>query len=358
MDDSVVYRKLVSQVADGFEEIEVVGVAPNGEIALHKIARFDVQLVLCDVHMPEKDGVQTLEEIQAGFPKVLVVMMSAISTRNADITVKALEKGAIDFIEKPETGSKEESIEKLQRDIASILRLVRVRVQTGKIRKSGEKKPGRKEEKTDAAPQPAQIITKKAPLPRTFSVLAVGVSTGGPEALKRFVPALPAILPVPVLLVQHMPPHFTRSLAESLDRISPLRVVEAEENMELTNATMYIAPGGRHMTVKKDGDGNPRIGINDSPPENSCRPSVDVLFRSIAATYGESGILSVVLTGMGNDGLSGVRTMKRKGCMCITQSADSCVVYGMPRAVDEEQLSDKSLPLEEIAPEICRRLGV
>jgi two-component system chemotaxis response regulator CheB len=190
-----------------------------------------------------------------------------------------------------------------------------------------------------------------ANLPRSFGVCAIGVSTGGPEALSRLIPAISDPLPVPILCVQHMPPMFTKSLAESLTRKSKISVVEASEGEVVTAGIMYIAPGGHHMVVRNK-DGKVVIGLNEEPPENSCRPSVDVLFRSVANTYGERGILGVVLTGMGNDGCSGMRVLKRKGCYCITQSEQTCVVYGMPRAVDEAGLSDKSIPLESIAGEI------
>jgi two-component system chemotaxis response regulator CheB len=356
VDDSEVYRKLVSTIAEGFDEIEVVGTAPNGKIGCEKIGRFDVDLVFLDVHMPEMNGVQTLETIREMYPHVLVVMMSSVSGRNAEVTVQALEKGAVDFIRKPDTGDKEENAHKLSQDIASILRLVRVRLQTTKVTR-GEVRREKKAPEGAEAPAPVTPV-QYAPVPKTVSVIGIGVSTGGPEALKRFIPLLPASLQVPVLLVQHMPPHFTTSLAESLDRISPCTVVEAAQDMPVESGHIYIAPGGRHMSVKKKEGDRIITHINDSPPVNSCRPSVDVLFRSMAAVYENQGMLAVILTGMGNDGMAGVRAMKRKGCICITQSADSCVVYGMPRAVDEEGLSDVSLPLDDIPQEICRRIGI
>jgi len=158
---------------------------------------------------------------------------------------------------------------------------------------------------------------------------------------------LPANFPVPVLIVQHMPAYFTKSLAESLNKKSALTVIEAPENAEIRSGTVYIAPGGKHMIVRNV-NGIRVIGYSDAPPENSCRPSADVLFRSVALHYGDTGVLSIILTGMGNDGCHGVRVLKKYKCYCITQSESSCVVYGMPRAVDEAGLSDQSLPLEQI----------
>jgi two-component system chemotaxis response regulator CheB len=169
------------------------------------------------------------------------------------------------------------------------------------------------------------------------------------------IPRLPADLPVPVLLVQHMPPLFTSSLAEQLNQRAALKVREARDGELILPGTVYIAPGGKHMVVRRrvDSEGHsvPIVGLNENPPENSCRPSVDVLFRSLAAQY-EGNMLAVIMTGMGSDGCEGVRVMKRRGCYCLTQSEASCVVYGMPLAVDEAGLSDERVPLAQLAHRI------
>lgn len=343
VDDTVTWRKLVSDAVGSFGDVELIGTAPHGELAIRRLRSSPVDLVFCDVHMPRLDGVETLRIIRREFPKTVVVMMSGISTRNAESTIKALQMGAAGFIRKPDGTSAEENRRRLAADVEKMLRVARVKVTMSVTMPAKGLRPA-----------PARTPESRLPPPpRHVAVAAVGVSTGGPEALSRLVPALPGSLSVPVVCVQHMPPEFTRSLAESLNRKSALRVVEAAEGDEVCRGTVYIAPGGRHMTVRLT-DGKRRIGINDGPPENSCKPSVDVLFRSVAHAYGDKGILAVVLTGMGGDGASGVRAMKRKGCFCITQSADSCVVYGMPRAVDEAGMSDISLPIEEIAPRIVR----
>ncbi|HLO65401.1 MAG TPA: CheB methylesterase domain-containing protein, partial [Holophaga sp.] len=190
--------------------------------------------------------------------------------------------------------------------------------------------------------------------PSRFDVVAIGVSTGGPNALAEVIPHLPADLGVPVLVVQHMPPFFTASLAEHLAKASRLAVSEAIEGEPVLPNHVYIAPGGKHMTVRRMGgaEGPAIVGLNENPPENSCRPSVDVLFRSVAAQY-EGNILGVVMTGMGSDGCEGVRAMKRRGCHVLTQSEDTCVVYGMPLAVDEAGLSDEQVPLPRLASRIA-----
>lgn len=354
VDDTVIYRKIASDVVDSFPEVKLVGTAPNGELALKKIAQNPVDLVLCDVHMPGMDGVETLIEIKKEFPKTFVVMMSGISSRSADITIKALEMGAIDFIQKPTGRTPEENFKQLKNDFKTVLRHVQIRINTSTV--LGKTLPQKPQRKTTAVTQTTQLpksFPKTSPL--TYGILAIGVSTGGPEALNRLIPSLPKNLPVPLVMVQHMPPKFTQSLADSLNRKSQVNVVEASEGETLYPGTVYIAPGGKHMTVREHDD-KIIVGINDGPPENSCKPAVDVLFRSVAATYGKKGILAIILTGMGSDGEKGIRTIKRKGSYCITQSEQSCVVYGMPRAVDLAGLSNISLPIDEIKNEICKKL--
>lgn len=348
IDDTVVYRRLMSDIINGSTDLELTATASSGRIALNKMKNSLPELVLCDIHMPEMDGVETVKKIKSEYPDIMVAVMSGISSRNADITVKALESGAIDFIKKPEGDSKDDNMELLKQDIRKVVRVVRVRRNTEGIR--------RKPDKKDESPIKEEDKAKKSSIPSKFAVVAVGVSTGGPDALNSFIPLLPKDFPVPVLLVQHMPENFTKSLAESLERKSSIRVVEASDNEKIEKGMVYLAPGGKHMTVKNDGFGDVLVSLNESPPVNSCRPSVDVLFRSVASVYGENGIISVILTGMGNDGKNGVSVIKRKGAYSITQSAETCVVYGMPRAVDEAGISDISLPLVEIAGEIVKKL--
>lgn len=345
VDDTVTYRKILSEILSEIPDLEMAGTAPSGSLALKKLAQEKIDFVLLDVHMPDMDGVETLKRIKKDFPSVSVVMVSGVTTRSADTTIEALQLGAVDFIRKPDGADASANLAQLKNDIVSVLRLVKLRQLTSPF--SGNK---------PAAAQSSPVVSVEKPvsaaiLPRYFGVCAIGVSTGGPEALSKLVPALVGPFSAPIVCVQHMPPMFTKSLAESLTKKSKILVVEATEAEELVPGKMYIAPGGHHLVVRQK-DGKAVAGINDGPPENSCRPSVDVLFRSVGAVYGDKGVLAVVLTGMGNDGCSGVRALKRRGCYCITQSEQTCVVYGMPRAVDEAGLSDKSLPLEAIAPEI------
>jgi two-component system, chemotaxis family, protein-glutamate methylesterase/glutaminase len=349
VDDTVTYRKILSEILSEIPDVEMAGTAPSGSLALKKLAQEKIDFVLLDVHMPDMDGVETLKRIKNDFPGVAVVMVSGVTTRSADTTIEALELGAVDFIRKPDSADAAANLVQLKNDIISVVRLVKLRQLTSSI--TGGKSIAKPEVKQPRMAIPLEKAVSAAPLPRYFGVCAIGVSTGGPEALSKLVPALIGPFSVPIVCVQHMPPMFTKSLAESLTKKSKIMVVEASEAEELLPGKMYIAPGGHHLVVRQK-DGKAVAGINDGPPENSCRPSVDVLFRSVGAVYGDKGVLAVVLTGMGNDGCSGVRALKRRGCYCITQSEQTCVVYGMPRAVDEAGLSDKSLPLEAIAPEI------
>jgi len=355
VDDTIAYRKIMTQVVKQFEEIELVDTAINGVDALRKLKDNNIQLVLLDVFMPEMDGVATLKEIRKNYPDILVIMISGQTTRNADITIKALELGAIDFILKPSGGNATLNMAELKIRIKNILQLVRIKLKLSSIKSTINKTASSSRIKSSSfinkssIVKPSQRVT--GALPKTFRLLAIGSSTGGPEALNKFIVNLPQDLPVPVVIVQHMPPVFTKFLAESLNKKSKLTVVEASEGMKLEARKVYLAPGGKHMIIRNIG-GEHIIGTNENPPENSCRPAVDVLFRSIANIYKDSGVLAVILTGMGHDGLKGIKALKRKRCLCITQKASSCVVYGMPKAVDDEQLSDKSIAIEQMASNV------
>ncbi len=345
VDDTVTYRKIASEIVSSLSETELVGTAPNGVIALKKLAQFKTDLVFLDVHMPEMNGVETLKRIRSEFPDVTVVMMSGISSRNTSDTIEALQSGAIDFIRKPDSNDFQANNLQLKNDILSVIKMMGLKKGSMHLRVP---RPSIINQPQTA---PATTVRKMSAFRNiSFEVCVIGVSTGGPEALNKLIPAIPADFPLPILIVQHMPPHFTRSLAESLNKKSKLHVIEAPENEIIKRGTVYIAPGGKHMIVRSNGNSFV-IGHSDSPPENSCKPSVDVLFRSVA-TYYTGGVLALVLTGMGNDGCSGVRMLKRQKCYCITQLESSCVVYGMPRAVDEAALSDQSLPIESIAQEM------
>ncbi|MFC1585864.1 chemotaxis-specific protein-glutamate methyltransferase CheB [Fibrobacterota bacterium] len=346
VDDTVTYRKILSNVIRDLPDVEAIGTAPNGSIALKKMEQNQVDLVLLDIVMPGMDGIETLKRMKDKFTCAEVVMVSGVSEKAAEITIQALKIGALEFVRKPEGGDVQANTRELRTILSPIIRMVLTRlIVRGVIKGTSTRPPETKK------PVAREAVPRPAPVPERFDVLAIGTSTGGPHALNEVIPKLPGDFPLPIVLVQHMPPKFTAALARDLNKRSELSVVEASEHLPVKAGTVIIARGGYHMVVAKTGNG-PVIRLNEGPPENSCRPSVDVLFRSVADVYGEQGVLSVIMTGMGNDGVSGIKTLKRKACYCITQNKQSCVVYGMPRLVDEAGLSDKSVDLENIAATI------
>ncbi|MFP4579982.1 MAG: chemotaxis-specific protein-glutamate methyltransferase CheB [Candidatus Sumerlaeia bacterium] len=346
VDDTITYRKILSEVAKQLSDVDEVVTAPSGSVALKKLDQNPFDLVLLDIQMPEMDGLETLEAIRKKHPMTDVVMVSGVTERGASITVKALNMGAVEFVRKPETSDAQASVRELHESLQPIIRLVNTR----RFRKNGSA-TGLETKKTTPQAAPAPARQHMAPTPKRFGVLAIGVSTGGPRALAELIPLLPPDFPLPIVVVQHMPPTFTNALAMDLNRKSALEVKEASEDDIVAKGRVLLAPGGRHMVVRQK-DQQIVVGINDGPPENSCRPAVDVLFRSVANCYGSKGILAAILTGMGNDGMRGVQILKRKGCYCLTQSEASCVVYGMPAAVDQAGLSDESPHIQDMAKRI------
>lgn len=355
VDDTIIYRKILKDVTESLGNAEIIASAPNGKLALKKIEIDQPDLVLLDVEMPEMDGLETLKAIKKQFPEIGVIMVSGVNERQAAITMEALQNGAIDFVPKPLGRNMQENIKSLSNSLKPIVNLFLTRKAvasaksrigyTPKILRKPLAKPIKKVESKPIKPSIAQ-------LPKKFDVLVVGVSTGGPNALAKFIPKLPANLGVPILLVQHMPAMFTKSLANHLNIKSKLEVLEAGNDQVIKNNKVYIAPGGSHMIIEND-RGNIVSKIIDTLPVNSCKPSVDVLFESISSIY-KSNVLSVIMTGMGADGMNGVKNLKQTGCYSITQSEASCVVYGMPRAVVEAGISDEIIDLDEMAERVTK----
>ena len=360
VDDTAVYRRILTEVVESFQQDYEVSACPSGRLALNRLDQSPADLVLLDVEMPEMSGLETLRVIRRKHPATSVIMISGTSSAAASYTLDALAQGALEFIRKPEGSDAEASRAELRDLLRPLMRHVQTRMNLRSAGGSGEAPVAAASPATAPAfPPPAAAPRpqpRQGPRPTRFDVLGLGVSTGGPNALGELIPALPANLGVPVLIVQHMPPMFTASLAEHLNRNSHLPVAEAVEGEQVLANRVYIAPGGKHMVIRSKGEGEPFIiGLNENPPENSCRPSVDVLFRSMAAHY-DGNILAVIMTGMGTDGCEGVRALKRKGCVCLTQSEETCVVYGMPLAVDEAGLSDERVALPHLASRIARML--
>ncbi len=337
VDDSVVFRRLVSEELAADPMIEVVGTAANGRIALQKLPQVTPDLVILDVEMPELDGLETLTELRKTYPRLPVIMFSSLTERGASETIEALSRGATDYFTKPANlGGLDASLQVIRDElIPEIKEICRLTV----------------------VPPPAAPLAppvRSAERTGRIDLLAIGTSTGGPNALSDVFSNLPADLGVPVVIVQHMPPMFTRLLAERLSTQGPIKVEEAHSGGVLRPGHGWIAPGDYHMILVRDGAAT-RVLVHQDPQENSCRPAVDVLFRSVAQTHGGS-TLAVILTGMGQDGLRGCEAIKAAGGEVFAQDEASSVVWGMPGYVVKAGLADRVLPLNQIAPEIVRRI--
>ena len=351
VDDSVVVRRLVTRVLEGDPDIEVVGAAANGRIALAKIAQLEPDVVTLDIEMPELDGLATLAELRPRWPRLPVIMFSTLTERGAEATLEALSLGASDYVTKP-TGlhNPAEAMAAVQAELVPRIKALHGRRLLSRMPRSPAP--------TAEAPSPPAPAVKAPvrPVDARIDVVAIGVSTGGPNALAELLPALPGTLPVPIVIVQHMPPVFTRMLANRLNGRCDLKVIEAEGGELLIPGRVHIAAGGQHLALVRQGTSVVTVATDD-PPENSCRPAVDVLFRSVAALYGPS-VLSVVLTGMGQDGLRGAEAIRVAGGQVLAQDEASSVVWGMPGFVARAGLADAVLPLDAIAAEISRRVAV
>jgi two-component system chemotaxis response regulator CheB len=349
VDDSVVVRKIVTDVLSADPDIEVVGTAVNGKIAVGKLEQLKPDLVTMDIEMPEMNGIEAVRAIRATRNRVPIVMFSTLTERGASATLDALSAGANEYVTKPaNVGSVGQSMESVREQLIPKIKALTGRpVSMGPARVAAPVPP----------PPPAAPRTGPGKKP---AVLVIGSSTGGPEALARVLPQLPASLPVPVLLVQHMPPVFTRQFAQRLDRLCPLRVVEASDGTPLAPGTVHLAPGDHHLVVRSTGARGTRqalyTGLTQGPPENFCRPAVDPLFRSAVAAF-DGAVLAVVLTGMGSDGRNGAGEIRAAGGTVLVQDQSTSVVWGMPGAISQAGYADEVLPLERIPEAINRHLA-
>ena len=345
VDDAVVVRKLITATLERDPELEVVGVAAHGRIALQKIPQVNPDLLTLDVEMPELDGLATLREVRKLYPKLAVIMFSTLTEKGAAATLDALALGANDYVAKPANiGSVTEAIERLELEL-----IPKIKAHCRHLRVP---RTGPESAKTPCLGIPS--IPPPPPRSGPIEIVCLGTSTGGPNALAAVFAQLPADFPVPIVLVQHMPPLFTAMLAERLTAHSPVPGREGVEGQLIERGHAYIAPGGRHMEVQRPGI-RAVLHLQDGPPENSCRPAVDVLFRSVVAAFGGS-VLGVVLTGMGQDGLRGCEIIREKRGHVVVQDEASSVVWGMPGYVAKAGYADRILPLNHIAGEIARRV--
>lgn len=341
VDDSAFMRKALTSMLQEDPEIKVIGTARDGVEAIQMIQDLKPDIVTMDVEMPRMDGITALREIMQKCP-VPVIMVSSLTTEGAKVTLEALELGAVDFIPK--------NLAELSVNIVKIKGMLIEKIKTigkrGIIKRKPIAKPGETKIETPKVEIPKVRVTTE----RKVGIVSIGTSTGGPKALQEIIPKLPKDFPVPIVIAQHMPPNFTKPFAERLDQLSQISVKEAEEGEAIKPGIVYIAPGRGHMRLKRRGI-EALVTISEDKEEFIYRPSVDALMLSVADCFpGRS--LGVILTGMGNDGAKGCKKIKENGGRVFAQNEESCVVYGMPRAVIEAGIADKVVSLEEMAGEI------
>ena len=354
VDDSVIFRKAVSDTLSSFPDVEVAATAPNGKIAITRIGELRPDLVTLDMEMPVMGGIDFLKELRVQKIEIGVIVLSAITRKGGDLTMKALELGAFDFITKPSEGSSEKNYTYLASELGPRIRAFRHQHDVKKIFRG---------EKETISPPKAVISSRipgnnAPPKERSFVIkrpemVAIGISTGGPNALATMLPSIPDNLNVPIFIVQHMPQFFTQSLAGSLAEKCRIKVKEATDGEVAMPNTAYIAPGGTQMKLKCGPEKEKMISITDDPPENHCKPSVDYFFRSVANQF--PGLATaVIMTGMGNDGVLGLRLIKRNGGLVIAQDEVSSVVWGMPGEAVKAGVVDQVVPLSSLASEIVK----
>jgi two-component system, chemotaxis family, protein-glutamate methylesterase/glutaminase len=332
VDDSALMRKLIPQILERDSSIHVVGTAMDGAFALKKIAELKPNVVTLDLEMPRMDGIETLKEITRRF-KLPVIVVSAHTTAGATATFKALSMGAFDFVAKPHDALSA-NLEPIAAELINKIK-VAAHAELTKIRPELEPVLHVKVRKSLQARPPAR------------KVIALGISTGGPNALQYLLAQLPADFPAAILIVQHMPEGFTELFARRLDECCNIDVREAQSGDLLLAGRALVCPGNRHMKVRRLPLGD-IVALSDDPRVNGHRPSVDVLFRSVANEFGQDAV-AVLMTGMGEDGAEGMNAIKSMGGMTIAQSEDSCVVYGMPKAAIERGYANRIVPLDALA---------
>jgi two-component system chemotaxis response regulator CheB len=327
VDDSVVCRRLVSGILAEEEGVEVIGTAPNGRIAVDKVAQLEPDVIVLDIEMPEMDGLTALSRIRECRPGAKVIMFSVLTERGAIATLDALALGAADYATKPHATA----------DPAEARRVVRDQL-VPKVRALVLEAP-------HASTLPPPVAPARGGEP---GIVAVAASTGGPDALPELISALPRGFPLPVVVVQHMPPVFTKLFARRLDGRLPLPIAEAADGGKLVGGRVYLAPGDHHLEVRGG-----RLVLHKAPPVHSCRPAADLLFRSVAEEFGPAAV-AVVLSGMGRDGFAGAEAIRQRGGRVFAQDPQSCAVFGMPRHVIEAGLAERVAPPRELGAEVAR----
>lgn len=372
VDDSAFMRKAIEMMLSDAPDIEVIDTARNGQEGYEKVLKLKPDLVTLDIEMPVMDGLSALKKIMDLAPTP-VIMVSSLTTDGAESTMEALDNGAVDFIPKQMSfvsleivKIKEDLINKVRyfhKNKQSILRKINLQRKINKLRQSGNeqrsfnKVSGQMESgktntiRTSLSKEKSLTDKKPIAINNNTEIIVIGSSTGGPAALQKVIPKLPGNLPVPVLVVQHMPPAFTKSLAERLNSLSSVTVQEANNGQMMKAGNVYIAPGDKHMIVKKKNI----ISLSDSPQDSLHKPSVDVMMQSVCEVYGKN-VLAVIMTGMGQDGTKALYSLWQKGAIILGQNEETCVVYGMPKIPNEKGYSQKVLPVEGISDTLINLL--
>lgn len=340
VDDSSTYRQFLRDALGSDPRIEIVSMASNGRLALPRVKHYQPDFVVLDHEMPEMNGIETLREIRRMAPDLKVIMFSSHTTEGARLTIEAFKEGATDFVTKPHGGG-ENPTEYIRRKLLPLI----LTLASADGRGATAVAP--------SAPRPP--VAPVDALPGAFDAVAIGISTGGPVALRKLFLQLPRTLRGALLIVQHMPPVFTQHLANSLQTESGIPTVEAQHGMTIEAGRAYVAPGGMHMAVARAAAGV-SVEILDTDPINSCKPSADVLFESVGRVYGRRAA-GIIMTGMGQDGYRGLISMRERGCYLIAQNRESCLVYGMPSRPTDEKIVMESLGIEAIAERIRYLLG-
>ena len=359
-DDSAAVRRLVSDTLSRSPGIQVVGSARNGREALTLLPQTRPDVILLDIEMPVMDGIQTLRQIRRHDKKTAVVIFSSVKNNSGAKAAEVKALGANEYVAKPvAAGNVDNAVRYIEAElIPRILHLGKRRLAAPLVttRLEPQQHPAHVASRTTASLPTGGREGRQKNSAGPIDVVAIASSTGGPNALRDVLQALPQDLNVPVLIVQHMPKMFTKLLAERLNRSCRINVQQAYTGAVVRPGDVWIAPGDSHMIVERQG-AEIKLATNDAPPENSCRPSADVLFRSVAHIFGGRS-LAVILTGMGKDGLDGSRCMSKKGAFVIAQDERSSVVWGMPRAVTEAGVADKVMPLSDIGREIANHVRI
>ncbi len=352
VDDSAVIRGLLTRSLEADHSIKVVASVGNGEVALKSLGRHDIEVIILDIEMPVMDGLTALPKLLAAQPDVKVVMASALTRKNAEVSLRALQAGAADYVTKPSSTSELTSADNFQRELTE-----KVKALAAATRNAPVARPAKAVADNDAdGMRPAgklyggrEVVLRK---PMAFSprIIAIGSSTGGPQALLEVLVDLASFVKLPILITQHMPATFTTLLAEHIGRATGVPTKEAVSGESIEAGRIYMAPGDYHMLVEPDGPAQ-KIVLNQGPQENFCRPAVDPMLRSMAPIFG-TGLLTIILTGMGSDGKKGAEKVVEAGGSVIAQDEATSVVWGMPGAVATSGLCSAVLPLKDIGPSV------